>query len=176
MLGALEADRDGSMLRLAGGRQRTLLAVLAAAAGRVVTAEALTDALWGDDLPADPPAALFNQVSRLRRVLGAALRTEPGGYRLDVDADDVDAHAFERLLMAGRAAPDPAEAVALLERAVDSLARARLRRAERGRPAPGGGGPARRPAAGRRRGAGRGAAAVRTGRRGGVRRPGRRRR
>ncbi len=118
VLGALEADRDGSTLRLAGGRQRTLLAVLAAAAGRVVTAEALTDALWGDELPADPPAALFNQVSRLRRVLGAALRTEPGGYRLDVAPDDVDAHAFERLLAAGRAAADAAEAVALLERAV----------------------------------------------------------
>ena len=118
VLGALEADRDGSTLRLAGGRQRTLLAVLAAAAGRVVTAEALTDALWGDELPADPPAALFNQVSRLRRVLGAALRTEPGGYRLDVAPDDVDAHAFERLLAAGRAAADAVEAVALLERAV----------------------------------------------------------
>ena len=98
-----------------------------------MTAEALTDALWGDELPADPPAALFNQVSRLRRVLGAALRTEPGGYRLDVAADDVDAHAFERLLAAGRAAADAVEAVALLERAVTLWRGPAYARAERGR-------------------------------------------
>lgn len=116
MLGAVEATREGSELRLAGVRQRTLLAVLAAA-GRTVTADALVDALWGTDLPADPSAALFNQVSRLRRVLGPALRTEPGGYRLDVGPDDVDARAFERLLAAGRSAAGPAEGVALLERA-----------------------------------------------------------
>ena len=118
VLGVLEAARDGSLLRLSGGRQRALLAVLAAAAGRVVTADALTDALWGDGLPADPPAALFNQVSRLRRVLGATLRTEPGGYRLDIDPDDVDAGTFERLLSAGRVEGDPGTAVTLLERAV----------------------------------------------------------
>ena len=45
-------------------------------------------------------------ISRLRKLLGAdAIRTEAGGYRLALDADQVDAADFERLSAAGTRAP-----------------------------------------------------------------------
>ncbi|HEV3498100.1 MAG TPA: AfsR/SARP family transcriptional regulator, partial [Actinomycetes bacterium] len=88
-----------------------MLAVLLAAAGRVVTAEALVDVLWGDDPPASAPGTLQSYVSRLRRELEPArgrgeearlLRWEPPGYRLAVEANDVDFRRFEVLADRGR--------------------------------------------------------------------------
>ena len=70
VLGTVEVlDRSGRAVPLAGGRQRLLLATLLAHRGREVSADALIDSLWGEDLPAHPAAALQSQVHRLRRVL-----------------------------------------------------------------------------------------------------------
>jgi len=102
---------DGRPLDLGGNQSRTVLAVLLAAAGRVVTAESLVDTLWGDDPPASAPGTLQSYVSRLRRELepGRArgedarlLLWEPPGYRLAVDAADVDFRRFEALADEGR--------------------------------------------------------------------------
>ncbi|HYJ75447.1 MAG TPA: BTAD domain-containing putative transcriptional regulator, partial [Kineosporiaceae bacterium] len=87
---------------------RALLARLALSAGRVVSVDALTDALWGEDLPSDAANALQIRVSKLRRALGAAgvagdvVRTRAPGYTLAVDPDAVDAHRFEHLLARAR--------------------------------------------------------------------------
>ena len=57
--------------------------------------------------PADRANALQSLVSRLRRALPDALGAaspRPGGYRLDLPPDDVDAHRFERLAGEGRRA------------------------------------------------------------------------
>ena len=43
--------------------------MLLAAGGRVVTAEALVDILWGEDPPASAPGTLQSYISRLRREL-----------------------------------------------------------------------------------------------------------
>ena len=57
LLGELEVlDDDGNERHVAGAKLRALLAVLALHVGRVVPAEQLVDALWGDD----PPAAVRN--------------------------------------------------------------------------------------------------------------------
>jgi DNA-binding winged helix-turn-helix (wHTH) protein len=123
VLGPVEAvDADGRPLALPGERQRLLLAALLARAGEVVSADRLAQLLWGDDQPADPPAALHSQVARLRRALrqGGAdglLETRPPGYRLAADRDQVDAGRFEHLAARAAAAP-PAEAVRLLEEAL----------------------------------------------------------
>src|SRR3954454_10652843 len=83
---------------------RALLARLALSPGRVVSVDALTDALWGEDLPADAPHAVEIRGSKLRRALVAAGRpadvlvTRAPGYQLAVDPEAVDAHRFERLL------------------------------------------------------------------------------
>ena len=74
------------------GRQGGLLAMLAARAGAVVSADQLIDGLWGERRPDDPGNALQGLVSRLRsRFGGDLIETRASGYGLGVPADEVDA-------------------------------------------------------------------------------------
>jgi DNA-binding SARP family transcriptional activator len=63
---------------------RTLLRVLAARRGGLVSHDALTEALWPQRPPHDPAANLSVLVNRARRALGdpAVVRTGDGGYAL----------------------------------------------------------------------------------------------
>src|SRR5919205_978814 len=87
---------------------RALLARLALSPRRVVSVDALVDALWGEDLPSDVGNALQIRVSKLRRALVAAglpadlVTTRAPGYQLAVDPEAVDAYAFERLVARAR--------------------------------------------------------------------------
>jgi predicted ATPase/DNA-binding SARP family transcriptional activator len=110
VLGPLEVWRGGRRVAVPGGRRRSVLAALLARAGNPVTVDALVEAAWSDGLPADPRAALYTVVSRLRSLLGDdALSAGPAGYQLDVPADAVDALRFERLCReAGAAGPEQA--------------------------------------------------------------------
>ncbi|MCE0763182.1 winged helix-turn-helix domain-containing protein [Pseudonocardia kujensis] len=84
---------SGADVAPAGLRLRGLLARLALAPGRTVTAETLVDDLWGTGADSAPASANALQalVSRLRRALGPDLVvTVPGGYRLDLPPPDVD--------------------------------------------------------------------------------------
>ena len=56
ILGALQIERDGSPVEIAGGRLRALLARLALAGGKPVSTGALVDAVWDDELPVRPAA------------------------------------------------------------------------------------------------------------------------
>jgi len=108
VLGTTTVIVDGRDVALRSGHQRRLIAALALADGDVVSTDRLADAVWGEELPADPPAALQNHVSRLRHALGSAadvLLTVPGGYRLD--GADVDANVFESGVASAREEPDP---------------------------------------------------------------------
>ena len=71
----------------------------------------LADALWPGEAPLSPANATQILVSRLRARLGADLvETRPGGYRLAVPLDDLDAALFERLVeTAADVAADQAE-------------------------------------------------------------------
>jgi predicted ATPase/DNA-binding SARP family transcriptional activator len=94
-----------------GLRLRGLLARLALAPGRTVTVGTLVDDLWGADPPDDAANALQALVSRLRRALGADLvATVPGGYRLEVAPEGVDAGQAARRLAEAREEPDPTAA------------------------------------------------------------------
>jgi predicted ATPase/DNA-binding SARP family transcriptional activator len=124
ILGPLQLLHAGEPVRVSAGRQRELLALLVAEAGRTVSRSRLVDALWGDDPPENPDNALQQQVHHVRRLLGPAgagdLVTVPGGYRLDVPSASVDAHRFEQLAAEGRRAleaGDPAAAAATLSAA-----------------------------------------------------------
>jgi predicted ATPase/DNA-binding SARP family transcriptional activator len=129
ILGPLEVRAsDGAPVAVGGPRVRALLALLLLDAGRVVTAERLIGALYGEDPPAGVANALQSQVSRLRRGLratdgsGDLVEFHPAGYRLAVELDDVDALRFERLARDGRralAAGDHARAAALLREGLD---------------------------------------------------------
>ena len=116
LLGPIEVDDGGVPIAVAGARLRALLGRLALDAGRPVRADLLISALWGDDAPVGAGNALQSLVSRLRRALppDAVIRSAPGGYRLDVPADTVDAQRFAALRTRGRHQLDagrPAEAV-----------------------------------------------------------------
>jgi predicted ATPase/DNA-binding SARP family transcriptional activator len=104
ILGPLEVRDDGRPIEVGGARLRTLLTLLALDAGRVVPAERLIDDLWEDSPPVGATNALQALISRLRTVVGRHwIDSHPAGYRLAVDATDVDAHDFEaRLVRAGR--------------------------------------------------------------------------
>ncbi|MFH8785401.1 AfsR/SARP family transcriptional regulator [Streptomyces roseoverticillatus] len=120
ILGTTQAHSgDGRAAALGGARLRALLAALALHPGRVRTAEALIDAVWDDEPPADAAGALQALVGRLRRALGhAAVASAAGGYRLCAGPEDVDLHRFQRLAEEGARAladGDPAKAADLLD-------------------------------------------------------------
>lgn len=97
LLGPLELRTGGGhIVPVAGARLRALLLLLALDAGRVVSADRLVDGIWADDPPAAAGNALQALVSRLRRA-GLTVEAVPGGYRLALDPDAVDAHRFTRL-------------------------------------------------------------------------------
>ncbi|WP_329244568.1 hypothetical protein OG417_48045 [Actinoallomurus sp. NBC_01490] len=123
LLGAFQASRGDAALPVPGARLLGLAVRLALAGGRAVEQGVLVDAIWAEDLPAGPAHALQALVSRLRRTLGSATAVAQvtGGYRLDVDAADVDAMRFEQLTAVGRdrlRAGDPNAAAAVLGEAV----------------------------------------------------------
>ena len=104
MLGPFQlCGDDHRPVEVGGARVRMLLARLALEADRTVPTEALITDLWGGDQPARALNALQSLVSRARRVLppGIELRSEGTGYALDVPADEVDVHRFERLATRG---------------------------------------------------------------------------
>ena len=102
LLGPLELVVDGAVHEVKGAGERALLALLATAPGRTITKSRIIAALWGETPLANPDNALQLRVSRLRKIVGAALVTEAGGYRLDIADEDVDALVFARLVTGGR--------------------------------------------------------------------------
>ncbi|MFG1828820.1 AfsR/SARP family transcriptional regulator [Micromonospora chersina] len=121
LLGPLELRADtGTPVEVGGARLRRLLILLALEPGRTVTVGRLTGALWAGEPPAAAANALQALVSRLRRA-GLPVEAQPGGYRLAVAPDDVDAHRFEAEVRAARArlADDPAEGCRRLAEALD---------------------------------------------------------
>jgi predicted ATPase/DNA-binding SARP family transcriptional activator len=114
---------DGTPLDPGGPRPRALLTLLLLEAGRSVSTDRLTDGLYGARPPAGAANALQSQISRLRRRLAPHTEIEAtaGGYRITVPPGSVDAHRFEDLCAAGRAAltaDDPARAASLLRDAL----------------------------------------------------------
>jgi len=98
ILGPLRVRTGTGWTTVAAEKQRTVLAVLLADAGRPVRVDRLVDAVWGDQPPRKAVNTVQAYVMRLRRLLPAGrLVTRAGGYELMVDADDVDAMVFERL-------------------------------------------------------------------------------
>lgn len=117
---------EGVTVHVGGPRPRSLMALLALHAGRVVPADQLIAGLYGTEPPHGVVNALQAQVSRLRRGLRAAGVTAPiemhgAGYRLALDPEQVDALRFARLAREGRQALEAGEfihATALLREAL----------------------------------------------------------
>jgi DNA-binding SARP family transcriptional activator len=99
LLGPFECTLDGQPLAVPRGGQRILLAALALAAGRLVSVDALSAMMWESQPPEDPKAAVQNNVRRLRKILPPdTIVTLPGGYQLDIAADQLDILEFFALV------------------------------------------------------------------------------
>lgn len=112
ILGRLEALEDGLAVSLGGPKQRSVLAMLLLDPNRSVSTDRLVDGLWGDDPPLRPAATLQVYVSHLRKALEpdrrpraepSVLLTQPPGYLLAVDPEQIDLFRFERMLGVARA-------------------------------------------------------------------------
>ena len=131
LLGPVEVRvADGALAGIAQPMLRTLVAMLAIAPGRVVSDEALVDALWGEEWSRERERNLHSHVSAMRRLLAAA---EPGrdtsrlvrsgsGYRLDVSGTAVDVGLFGSLAARGRTAARDGDMTAALSAFADALA------------------------------------------------------
>ena len=129
VLGSFGAEVAGEPADLGGPRQRSVLARLVAARGRMVPAERLVDDLWAEAAPPRAAAGLQSFVSHLRRALepdrpprtpARILVTEPPGYALRLPDGAVDAWRFDALIDAAADAleADPAGARRIEEAAV----------------------------------------------------------
>src|SRR3954454_13350986 len=129
VLGAFEAATAGGPIDLGGPRQRSVLALLVVAHGRVVAADRIVDDLWHGEPPPRAMGALQAYISHLRRALeperaarapAQVLVSAAPGYAVRLADDAVDAWRFEQLVLdgAGRVGTGPAGAKAALDDAL----------------------------------------------------------
>ncbi|MGP3969259.1 BTAD domain-containing putative transcriptional regulator [Streptomyces sp. 6N223] len=122
VLGPVKIRWEGRSEALSGRLRRTLLGLLLARANQAVPADVLTDALWGERADERAGQRLHLHVHRLRGLLGEPDRIAfgPDGYRLRVEAGELDAERFESLVGEGleQVGRDPGRAVEVLRRAV----------------------------------------------------------
>jgi DNA-binding SARP family transcriptional activator len=105
ILGPLEVEDEGTLLRLGGAKQRGLLALLLLHPNEVVSRGRLIDELWGDSPPETATTALQVHVSQLRKVLGRdVIVTRPPGYLIQVGQNEIDLERFETLVDEARGA------------------------------------------------------------------------
>ena len=106
VLGPLELVAEGTVIPLGAPMQRRLLAALVIHPGKTFSTDSLIDALWNESPPPSAAKLLQVYVSQLRKALPAParIRTEAGGYALELEPELLDAARFERLLGEGRSA------------------------------------------------------------------------
>ena len=101
LLGPIEASLDGRPVALGAPQQRAVLAMLALQVNQTVSADRLSEGLWGERAPATAPKMVQLYVSQLRKLLrgsAAEILTRGRGYELRLAVDRVDAARFERLV------------------------------------------------------------------------------
>src|SRR6266508_5170795 len=97
---------------------RALLARLLLDANRVVSVEAIVDALWGQRPPATAGKLVQIYISQLRKSLGReCIETRSPGYRLTAP-EQHDLLQFEELTEQARSEADAGRRTALLARAL----------------------------------------------------------
>src|SRR5947207_13627854 len=101
VLGPLEVEYDGRIVRLGSGKQLALVGLLLLNANEVVSVDRLVDELWGGS-PAPTAAKIVrNYVSLLRRELGDRLVTRSPGYLLRVEKGELDSERLEQAVESG---------------------------------------------------------------------------
>ncbi|GAA3526143.1 hypothetical protein GCM10022222_06350 [Amycolatopsis ultiminotia] len=104
LLGAPYATIDGREVELGPPRQRALFAQLAIQRDRVVSRTELIDGIWGEQPPSSVRGSIYTYVSQLRQSLAggrkvatkdSALISVGSGYRLRLEAENIDSRRFE---------------------------------------------------------------------------------
>gem|GEM_PF-7089205 len=99
-------DGDGDAIDVGGSKPRLVLVQLLLNANRVVSTDALVDAVWGEDPPPSARRSLQSHLAKLRAALGGddgPIRSQPPGYVLAIDEDQVDLWRSENLVRQARA-------------------------------------------------------------------------
>ena len=123
VLGAVQVlDPDDAAIDVGGSKPRLVLVQLLLSPNRVVSTDALVDALWGEDPPPTARRSLQSHVARLRAALGGdagPVVSQPPGYVLRVDEEQIDLWRSEQLVREARAvlASNPRRARDLARRA-----------------------------------------------------------
>lgn len=111
LLGPVQAFRESGRVELGSPTQRTIFAVLAAHANRVVSRDELMSAVWGENAPATAVNSVYTYIARLRNCLepdrcrharSEVLVSDSMGYLLRVGPVGVDTHRFADHLAAAR--------------------------------------------------------------------------
>jgi DNA-binding SARP family transcriptional activator len=117
ILGALEIRAGSERLRFGGARRQITIATLLLSANKVVPMERMLEAIYGEDLPPTCRSQVQISISFLRQLFtrhghNGVIVTHPDGYSIRLDAGDLDAARFERLVAEARNAANPEAAVA----------------------------------------------------------------
>jgi DNA-binding SARP family transcriptional activator/tetratricopeptide (TPR) repeat protein len=127
LLGSIAMERRGRSLQVARPRQRAVLGFLLLQANRLVSTDALAEAVWGGAAPSTAKTQLQADVSAIRKAIGASdaadvVRTERAGYRLIVEPLHLDLHEFDRLVQQARSAYQAQDAAAVAHSLETALA------------------------------------------------------
>ncbi|MCL1598311.1 MAG: winged helix-turn-helix domain-containing protein, partial [Actinomycetia bacterium] len=99
ILGPARVTDAGRVLNIGGPKQRTVLAMLIAGGGKVVSADLIAEAVYGDELPERYRRIVQTYVSTLRSVVGDTITREGDGWIFRVGTSQVDAFEFEALYL-----------------------------------------------------------------------------
>jgi DNA-binding SARP family transcriptional activator len=121
-LGPIRITSDGRGIRLAGQRQRAMLAALALELGKVVSVDRLVDVLWEVDPPPTARVKVRAHASALRQAIGqdasaadGPLLTQPPGYVLCREGVELDLTEFDVLISQAKEASESRQSVAASE-------------------------------------------------------------
>lgn len=95
VLGPVSLRQGEEQLPVGGPKQQAVLAMLAARAGDVVSADLIAQALYGEDAPDRARRRVQTYVSNLRSVVGDLITRTGPGWSLSADARSIDAQRFE---------------------------------------------------------------------------------
>ncbi|GID32189.1 AfsR/SARP family transcriptional regulator [Paractinoplanes brasiliensis] len=130
VLGPVQVRWQGRELNLGPRQQRLILALLLAAAGRPVSLSSIVEVLWGQDPPSSAVNVVHRYIGALRRLLepglparsaGRWLRGDASGYRMMLQADQLDLLSMRARAAQARSAAESgheAEALSLFQDAL----------------------------------------------------------
>ena len=119
VLGPLEVVETGLRLDLGGPKQRSVLALLIANAGRQTSIGTLIEGVYGDQAPDRAHRSIHTFISNLRSVVGEVIERRGDGYVFTADRTQVDALQFEDLVGSAADLDDPGEAREMLRGALE---------------------------------------------------------